>query len=153
MTLTDTPTAAGSAPGSAYAGTPDADARLARYLADQVRTATPVQRLLMLFDQLRRDLLRAEAAFAGTDLKEISDHLVHAQDVLQALRDPLDPSTELGLALRGVYGFCLEHLVLANLRKDPTMLPAVREIVDRIAEANRTAAADCAAAPEVSRAG
>ncbi len=153
MTLTDTPTAAGSAPGSAYAGTPDADARLARYLADQVRTATPVQRLLMLFDQLRRDLLRAEAAFAGTDLKEISDHLVHAQDVLQALRDPLDPSTELGLALRGVYGFCLEHLVQANLRKDPTMLPAVREIVDRIAEANRTAAADCAAAPEVSRAG
>ena len=143
MTVTD-PTTEGSR---------DADLQLARYLAHQVRTATPVQRLLMLFDQLRRDLLRAEAAFAGTDLKEISDHLVHAQDVIQALRDPLDPSTEHGMALRGVYGFCLEHLVQANLRKDPTMLPAVREIVDRIAEANRTAAAECAVVPAVAHAG
>ena len=147
MTLTSTPTP--------WSGTPDrgADAQLARYLADQVRTATPVQRLLMLFDQLRRDLLRAEAAFVGTDLKEISDHLVHAQEVIQALRDPLDPETDLGRSLRGVYGFCLEHLVQANLRKDPAMLPAVREIVERIAEANRTAAAQCAATSEAARAG
>jgi len=141
-----------AAPAAASATDRSADARLARYLADQVRTATPVQRLLMLFDQLRRDLLRAEAAFGGTDLKEISDHLVHAQEVIQALRDPLDPETELGRALRGVYGFCLEHLVQANLRKDPTMVPAVRQIVERIAEANRTAAAECAAAPEAARA-
>lgn len=148
MTITDTTTEPGPAPVAAK----DAELRLARYLADQVRTATPVQRLLMLFDQLRRDLMRAEAAFAGTDLKEISDHLIHAQDVIQALRDPLDPSTELGMALRGVYGFCLEHLVQANLQKDPTMLPAIREIVDRIAEANRTAAAECAVVPAAAHA-
>ncbi|MDA8292599.1 MAG: flagellar protein FliS [Actinomycetota bacterium] len=114
---------------------------LRRYLADQVRTASPVQRLLMLFDQLRRDLSCATAAFEGGTLKEVSDSLVHAQHVMMALRDPLDVDTELGRALSGVYGFCIRHLVTANLTKDPALLPEVVAIVDRLAEANRTAAA------------
>ncbi|HVC24624.1 MAG TPA: flagellar export chaperone FliS [Acidimicrobiales bacterium] len=117
------------------------DESLRRYLADQVRTATPAQRLVMLFDQLRRDLHCASAAFEGGTLKEISDNLVHAQHIIIALRDPLDTETELGRALSGVYGFCLQHLVAANLTKDATKLPDVQAIVDRLADANRTAAA------------
>ncbi|HVC25847.1 MAG TPA: flagellar export chaperone FliS [Acidimicrobiales bacterium] len=122
-------------------GATDQDESLRRYLADQVRTATPAQRLVMLFDQLRRDLHCAAAAFEGGTLKEISDNLVHAQHVIIALRDPLDTETELGRALSGIYGFCLQHLVTANLTKDPSMLPDVQTIVDRLADANRAAVA------------
>ncbi len=116
-------------------------AMLRRYLADQVRTASPARRLLMLFDQVQRDLASAESGFASGDLKEISDSLVHAQQVIMALRDPLDPGTELGRALRGVYGFCLERLVEANLRKDPSLVPDVQVLIGRIAAANRAAVA------------
>lgn len=120
---------------------------LQRYLVDQVATATPVQRLLMLFDQLRRDLSAAERGFASRDLKVISDHLVHAQEVLFALRDPLDAGTELGRALSGVYDFCGRRLLEANLRKDASLLPPVQDLIEQIATANRHAAAAMAAAP------
>jgi flagellar secretion chaperone FliS len=125
---------------------------LRRYLANQVNTSTPAQRLLMLFDQLRRDLYAAELGFGAGDFKEISDNLVHAQEILIALRDPLDLATELGRSLSGVYGFCIDRLVLANLKKDITLLPVVQGIVDRLAEANRTAAANLAGRLEPARA-
>ena len=127
-------------------------ASIQRYLADQVRTASPGQRLLMLFDQLRRDLHCAERAFGDGDLKEISDYLVHAQAVLCALRDPLDLGTDLGRALSGVYGFCLSSLVDANLRKDPSPLCDVQGIIDRLTEANRAALASLTHAPGTARA-
>lgn len=114
---------------------------LRRYLANQVNTSSPVQRLLMLFDQLRRDLHLAALALEGSDLKEVSDNLVHAQQIICALRDPLDVATDLGQSLSSVYDFCLKRLVEANLRKDASLLPAVQRLVDQLAAANRTAAA------------
>jgi flagellar protein FliS len=120
---------------------------LRRYLVNQVATATPAQRLMMLFEQLRRDLRSAQLGFAVRDFKEISDNLVHAQHILIALRDPLDLNTDLGRALSGVYGFCLQRLVEANLEKDPNLIPVVQGIIDRIAEANRTALASLTPEP------
>jgi flagellar protein FliS len=114
---------------------------LRRYLVNQVATASPAQRLVMLLDQLRRDLHCAQLAFAAKDLKEISDNLVHAQHILNALRDPLDRTTELGQALSGVYGFCVQTLIEINLKKNPKQLPDVLGIIDRITEANRAALA------------
>lgn len=118
-----------------------ADERLQRYLADLVATATPAQRLLLLFDYLRRDLTQAAEAFGDRDWKVVSDALVHAQHILFALRDPLDPSTELGRSLQATYSFCLAELLRCNVEKDPTALPAVRNIIDQLAHANVTAVA------------
>ena len=115
------------------------DGLRARYLADQVATASPGQRLLMLFDRLFRDLADAEAAFTGRDLFAVNQALVHAQQIVLALRDPLDRQTDLGQALSSVYNFCFDRLVDANLRKDPTWLGRCREMLGQIAEANRTA--------------
>ncbi|MCU1493774.1 MAG: fliS [Acidimicrobiaceae bacterium] len=123
----------------------DAAASLQRYLANQINTATPAQRLVMLLDQLRRDLHCAQLAFEVGDFKEISDNLVHAQHIIFGLRDPLDLSTELGRALSGVYGFCAQRLLDANLRKDASLLPSVQDIVDRLTDANRKALAALAA--------
>lgn len=114
--------------------------RRQRYLADLITTATPMQRLLMLFDSLLRDLAAAEHAFGGDDLKAVSDRLVHAQHIVFALRDPLDRTTELGASLAAVYGFCLDQLIQCNLRKDPELLGPVRDIVGRLAAADRQAA-------------
>lgn len=122
------------------AGDPERlDALAARYLADQVATASPGQRLLMLFDRLLRDLANAETAFAAGDLYGINQALVHAQQIILALRDPLDRDSDLGRALSSVYNFCFEALVDANLRKDPAALPRCRDLLDQIAQANRAA--------------
>lgn len=117
------------------------DALRARYLADQVATATPGQRLLMLFDRLFRDLADAEAAFARRDLFAVNKALVHAEQIVLALRDPLDRDTDLGRALSSVYNFCFDRLLDANLRKDPQWLGRCREMLAQIADANRNALA------------
>ncbi len=117
-----------------------ADERLQRYLENLVATATPAQRLLLLFDYLRRDLTQAAESFGDRNWKAVSDALVHAQHIVFALRDPLDRESELGRSLHAVYSFCLTELLRCNLEKDPTALPAVRNIVDQLANANATAA-------------
>lgn len=115
-----------------------------RYLADLVATATPVQRLLMLFDYLKRDLAQAEAAFAERDWKAVNDGLVHAEHIIFALRDPLDRTSTLGSSLGSVYDFCLDELIACNLSKDEARLAPVRELIEELAEANATAAARAA---------
>jgi flagellar protein FliS len=112
-----------------------------RYLADQVETATPAQRLMMLFGRLQRDLRTATEAFSGTDLKVINDALVHAQQILFALRDPLDDSP-LGKSLGAVYSFCINELIKANLEKNKHRLPPVIAVIDQIAGANLAASMD-----------
>jgi len=118
-----------------------------RYLANQVNTSTPEQRLLMLFDYLLRDLHAADAAFGTNNLKDISDALVHAQEILFALRDPLDTSTDLGRSLTAVYSFCLQRLLDANIRKDRSLITEVRVMIEKIASANRTAAMELGILP------
>lgn len=124
--------------------TQDTKALEERYLADFVMTATPVQRLLMLFTYLKSDLTSAEEAFEAKDNKKINDSLVHAQQILIALRDVLDPDTEFGEGLRAIYTFCIERLIAANINKDRSLISAVCVMVERIATANENAAVDLA---------
>ena len=93
----------------------------------------------MLFARLKADLQTAAEAFVALDYKSINDNLVHAQQVLFALRDPLDTSTDLGRSLQSVYSFCLDRLVTTNIQKDASLLPAVADIIARLADANAQA--------------
>lgn len=111
----------------------------AEYLRSHVMTATPEQRLMMLFGQFRRDLDGAVEGITERDFKKASNHLVNAQDILRALHDPLDPTTDLGRSLRGVYDYCLRRLIEANIRKDVAAIEEVRPLIERIAEANASA--------------
>jgi flagellar protein FliS len=114
---------------------------LQRYLAHHVETATPVQRLLMLFDYLAKDFAGARAGFAEGNFEQISTHLIHAQEILFALRDPLDATTDLGRSLAALYEFAIDRLVVANFRKQIGPLDEVQPLIDQVAAANRLAAA------------
>jgi flagellar protein FliS len=132
------PTANGPA---AVASAERAEALRRRYLADQVETASPEQRLLMLLARLGHDLRMAEDGFAAGDLKVVNDGLVHAQQIVLVLRDSLDGEWTGAASLRTVYTFVHQRLVTANLQKDRALLPACIDIVGRITEANAAALA------------
>jgi flagellar protein FliS len=132
------PTANGPA---AVAAAERAEALRRRYLADQVETASPEQRLLMLLARLGHDLRMAEDGFAAGDLKVVNDGLVHAQQIVLVLRDGLDGEWTGAASLRTVYTFVHQRLVTANLQKDRALLPACVDIVGRITEANAAALA------------
>lgn len=114
-----------------------------RYLAEAVQTATPAGRLVMLYDALELDLLRADQAFAvATDLKAISDRLIHAQEIILTLRDTVNPDVWDGAPrLIALYDFLSSELLGANLDKDRDRAARVADHVRQLAQAWRQAAA------------
>lgn len=117
-------------------------AALQRYLANQVETATPARRLLMLQDQLLKDLHAAEAGFDDGAIEPIHRSLVHAQEIVLVLRDSLAGSDWSGAEpLRAVYGFIHQRLVSCNVAKDRSLLPQCIRMIQQIYDANTRAAA------------
>jgi flagellar protein FliS len=113
-----------------------------RYLTEAIETATPAGRLIMLFDALEQDLARAAQAFeAKATIKEISDLLIHAQDILMVLRETIDVENwEPAARIQALYDFWYSELVKTNLEKSPSRIPPVAEGVHQLAAAWREAA-------------
>lgn len=119
-----------------------------RYLAHQIETASPVQRLLMLQAQLLRDLHAADEAFASMAIEPIHRNLVHAQEIILVLQDSLTGSEWEGAgALQSVYAFVHQRLVACNVAKDRSLLPECIKLMAQIYDANTKAAAALTGAP------
>lgn len=103
-----------------------------RYLRDRVLTASPAQRVVMLYDRLGLDLGRGQAA---PDRDTASPHLAHAMQVLAELRSSLDLSAG-GPAenLASIYGYLLGELVAAQAG-ERHRLGEVRQIVASLRDA------------------
>ena len=113
----------------------------ARYANEAVTTASPAKLLLMLYDRLLRDLVTAEACLANGDLGRASSELLHAQDIVSELHSSLDLSAWDGAAgLASLYVFMKAELVSANVRKDTARVVGVRELVEPLRDAWRSAA-------------
>jgi len=116
-----------------------------RYLAEAIETATPAVRLTMLYDRLELDLRRAETGFEDGDLKAISDNLIHAQEILQALRTTLRGDVWDGAGqLAALYDFLHGELLHANLAKDRAWFSEAAMLISQLADAWRRAAASAA---------
>ena len=103
-----------------------------RFLRDRVLTATPVQRVVMLYDRLALDIARARAA--GPD-EPPGPHLGHAAQVVAELLGSLDHTVG-GLAenLASIYHYLLRELLAAQTTGATATLPAVADIVGRLRE-------------------
>jgi flagellar protein FliS len=104
----------------------------ARYLRDRVLTATPAQRVVMLYDRLGLDLTLAESA---EDEFTTGSHLGHAMAVVIELQGSLDvsaggPAQNLG----GIYAHLLTELVAAR-GGDRQRIAGVQEIVGTLRDA------------------
>jgi flagellar protein FliS len=102
-----------------------------RYLTNAVSTASPAQRIVMLYDRLTLDITRAAAAAEDeTDLAGHVGHTRHAQQIVAELRASLDLNIWDGADnLAGLYGYLLRELINAHAQPDPAALRALGEIV------------------------
>lgn len=115
-----------------------ADELRARFLRDKVMTASPAQRVVMIYDRLNLDLTRA--ATAADDPAEAGAHLAHAMQIVTELQSSLDISAG-GPAdsLASIYGYLLRELITirgGQLQR----LPAVIEMVAGLRQAWAAAA-------------
>lgn len=109
----------------------------ARYLRERVLTATPAQRIVMLYDRMLLDLERARVceptAFPG--------HVGHAVEVLAELLGSLDHAAG-GPAdnLASIYGFLIGEFMLmqANGQADrlEMLIPMISKLRDAWLEAS-----------------
>lgn len=118
-----------------------------RFLRDRVMTASPAQRVAMLYDRLGLDLARAAAAGPAGSV-EVNLHLQHATDIVAELLGSLDRSVG-GPAenLVRIYHYLICELVAAQLSGDQEALAPITDIVATLGSA-WTAVASGAAEPE-----
>lgn len=83
----------------------------ARYLTERVMTATPGQRVVMLYDRLSLDLVRAADSYSASDPHSAAAHIDHAMQVVAELAGSLKPAVG-GPAenLASLYGYLLREL-------------------------------------------
>ena len=113
-----------------------------RFVAEAVSTAGPGTLLVMLMDRLVLDLDRAELSLQSEDRGAASGHLVHGQQIVDALRASLDIDAWNGaVELAGIYDYVFSLLVTANVRGDRGKLAEARDLLVPLCQAWTEAAA------------
>lgn len=120
------------------------------YKSQSVNTAGPAQLVLMLFDRallaVRRVREASSAESAPGALETMHHELQRAQDIVTELRVTLDHERggQIAANLSGLYGFCLDRLITANVTKDVSELGPVEKVLTDIRNAWEQS---CCAAP------
>jgi len=118
-----------------------------RYVQDAVSTASPATLLVMLYDRLVLDLLRAETALRENNRQASNEQLLHAQDIISELANTLDVDVWDGAPrLMSIYNFLLTTLVEANINCDADQVVACRELIEPLQLAWQQAASQVAEA-------
>ena len=108
------------------------------YKEAAVNTASPGVLILMLYDGVLQGLNRAEYGFALPNLvrrnEEVHNGLMRAHEILRELQQSLDleVETEFGERMYALYGFMLDRIFDANVKKDPEGLAPVKEMLQDI---------------------
>lgn len=118
-----------------------------RYKAVQVRTSSPGEVLVMLFDGLFRFLGEAREAMLRDDRALAGDRLDRAHAILTELASSLNKAVEPDLCenLEALYLFASQKLLEANIGRDAAKIADAMRILDPIRDGFKTAIREQAA--------
>lgn len=111
------------------------------YKEAAVNTASPGLLVLMLYDGVLQALNRAEYGFTLENIvkrnEEIHNGLMRAHEILRELQQSLDleVETEFGERMYALYGFMLDRIFEANVKKSQEGLGPVKEMLQDIRDA------------------
>ncbi|MEI6808270.1 MAG: flagellar export chaperone FliS [bacterium] len=111
-----------------------------KYQESHVSTASPMELVMMLYDEAIKSLDKAESAFGINDpsrIEQIGNNLLHAQDVITELAVSLDMEKggEIAHQLQRLYDFMVHHLSKADVSKDLKGIKEVRKMLSDLREA------------------
>ena len=112
-----------------------------RYKAVQVKTCSPGELLVMLYDGVFRFIDEAEAAMLKDDRARVGDRINRAHAILTEFIAGLDKKAapELCENLEAVYSFCMGQLIQANLHQNPELFAQVKRVLTPLREGFRAA--------------
>lgn len=110
-----------------------------QYQQMHVSTASPMELVMMLYNEAIQALDMAEAAFEIKDpsrIEQIGNHLLHAQDVITELAVSLDMEKggEIAQHLHRLYDFMVVHLSRADVLKEIKGIRDVRKMLGDLKE-------------------
>lgn len=103
-----------------------------------VEDTTPRNRLVeVVLERAIGHIAQAEDAIPARRIMEAHDALMRAQMAVGALRTSLrrEAAPELVDRLHVLYGYVVDRLMQANIRKDGAELPALRQVLEVLREA------------------
>ncbi len=109
------------------------------YKQNVILAASPMELIIMLYDAAITSLTGALTAFEVEEpdsIQQISNSLIHAQDIITELAVSLDMEKggEIAHNLHRLYDFMLDHLAKANSTKDKALITEVRGLMQELRE-------------------
>ncbi len=110
--------------------------RAATYRTSQILTASPVERVILLYRGAIR-FATTQASETEQGHRETAHHAsMRAQEIVGALRETLDLSAgPVALQLDGLYAFCLRRLIDGNLRQDGALAREAIQVLQGLLDA------------------
>lgn len=118
-----------------------------KYQKTQIMTASPMELILMLYDECIASLERAERAFdeiEGPDrIQHVNNAVLHAEDIITELSISLDLEKGGAVAenLQRLYEFMTYHLSQANVKQQRQPITDVKKMLTDLREAWQKVAA------------
>jgi flagellar secretion chaperone FliS len=109
------------------------------YRNQAVESASPAQLVLMLYDGVLAAIATSTRALASDprDIATAHRELTRAQDIILELQLSLDHDRggDIASSLEGIYGFCIDKLTQANVKKDTYPLSDVTRFITELRDA------------------
>lgn len=99
----------------------------AAYLDNKIKTATPAELTLMLYDGSIKFCNIAIMAIEENDNSKANTNIIKAQKIMLELRSSLDHEYEISKNLDLLYEYIYSELIEANMKKDKNVLDEVLE--------------------------
>ncbi|NMA73290.1 MAG: flagellar export chaperone FliS [Bacteroidales bacterium] len=97
----------------------------AAYQNNKIKTASPAELTLMLFDGAIKFCNIAMDAIDEKNISKANNNIIKAEKIISYLRSTLDFKYSVAQDFDNVYGYLYDRLIQANIRKDKEILEEV----------------------------
>lgn len=104
------------------------------YSRDKVLTASPVELIIMLYDEMIKQLKIAQIAIENKRYDKANISLQKAVAIIDELIKSLDLSVKIGKDLLDIYSFVSRSIVNINAKKDKDAITPIVEILTNLKE-------------------
>ncbi len=122
-------------------------AHIANYQSVQIRTSSPGEILIALYDGLFKFLQLAKLSMRNRNIARSGESISRAHAIISELYTSLDHAQypELCKSLSSLYEFCLRRLTYANRHRNIEAIDEIMRVLTPVREANREAVKQLAA--------
>ncbi len=116
---------------------------LNQYKENSIKTSTPEELTLMLYNGLVKFLMQAQNAIEVNNIEKANSSILRAQAIINEFQATLDMNYEVSEGLSSLYEYMHRRLVEANIKKDNSIVEEIlgysKELRDTWAQAMKIA--------------